>query len=115
MFKRSRNPSGGFSEYYSDLIEQSYDGTDRIVINAYFPLACGGGGFRHWWRQLFGDDANLDKDHIHEMAGNFSRRVKAFCAKSAIPLIAAEAGERKHQIANEYLPEDPSFRGCSWL
>jgi hypothetical protein len=45
------------------------------------------------------------------MAGVFSRRVKAFCAKNAVPLIEARAGERKHQLAEPYLPADPKFRG----
>lgn len=110
-YSASMDPSDAFSEYYSGLIEQSYDCMDRIVINAYFPLASSGGGFRHWWRRLFGDDAKLDKDHIQGMAGDFSRRLTAFCAKSKIPLIRCEAGERKHEIARDYLPEDPNFRG----
>jgi hypothetical protein len=45
------------------------------------------------------------------MAGGFSRRVKAFCDRCAIPLIEARAGKRKHQLAEPYLPTDPKFRG----
>ena len=47
------------SEQYQDLIEDSYDCVDRIVLNAYFPMAQDPGGVRVWWRALFGseDDA----------------------------------------------------------
>ena len=34
-----------FCQYYAPLLENTYDVLDRIVVNAYFALACGGGGF----------------------------------------------------------------------
>jgi len=45
------------------------------------------------------------------MAGSFSRRLQAFCAKQAIPIIEAQASERKHLLAEPYLPKDPKFCG----
>ena len=105
------NPSDAFSDYYSELIEQSYDCIDRIVINAYYPLGQSGGGFRTWWQRLHGNEANLDDRHIQEMAGDFSRRLRAFCAKAKVPFIPCAAGERKHQLAEQYLPKDSNFQG----
>jgi hypothetical protein len=32
------------SERYSDLLQGSYDGADRTVLNAYFPLGNSSGG-----------------------------------------------------------------------
>jgi hypothetical protein len=32
---------------------------------------------RLWWRRLYGDDSNLDDEHLREMAGTFSRRLHA--------------------------------------
>ena len=49
-----------------------------------------GGGMRSWWRNLHGDDS-LDDKHLREMAGTFSRRLHAFCAKQGIPIIAARS------------------------
>src|SRR5439155_246840 len=49
--------------------------------------------------------------HLRDMAGSFSRRLHAFCVREAIPLIAAAPGERKHELAQPYLPNDPQFRG----
>ena len=45
------------------------------------------------------------------MAGTFSRRLHAFCAKQGIPLIEAQARDRKHQLAQPHLPNDPKFSG----
>jgi hypothetical protein len=45
------------------------------------------------------------------MAGTFSRRLRAFCAQNSIPIIEAQAGERKHQLAEPLLPTTPKFEG----
>ena len=103
--------SDAFSEYYAELLQGSYDCVDRIVLNAFFPLAQTGGGVRTWWRCLRGDDLTLDDEHLREMAGTFSRRLHAFCAKQGIPLIEAHARARKHQLAQPYLPNNPKFYG----
>jgi len=105
------NPPDELSRYYAELLEGSYDCVDRIVVNAYFPMGQTGGGLRTWWRQLRGSDADLDDHHLRELAGTFSRRVTAYCAKHQIPLIEAQAGDRKHQLAEPHLPKDPNFRG----
>lgn len=105
------NPPDEFSAYYAHLLEGTYDCVDRIVLNAYFPLAQTGGGLRAWWRQLHGTDAQLDDEHLREMAGTFSRRLRAYCTKHCIPLLDTEAGQRKHELAQQHLPQDPKFRG----
>jgi len=100
-----------FSTYYQELLDGTYDCVDRVVLNAYFPLAQSGGGFRTWWRELRGGDDDLDNAHLMRFAGRFARRVRAYAEKQGIPLVYCKAGERKHQIAQEYLPADPNFRG----
>ncbi|MDP3894253.1 hypothetical protein, partial [Nocardioides sp.] len=82
-----------------------------VVLNAYFPLGQTGGGLRSWWRGLRGDDSTLDDAHLREMAGTFSRRVQGFCAKHRIPIIDAQAEERKHELAEPLVPTDPKFCG----
>ncbi len=88
-----------FTEYHAELLDGGYDCMDRLVLNAYFPVGMTGGGVRSWWRLLHGDDSKLDDGRLREMAGTFSRRLSAFCAQQKIPLIAAQAGERKHEVA----------------
>jgi hypothetical protein len=100
-----------FSEYYSDYLDGTYDCADRIVLNGYFRLGCSPGGFRTWWRRLEGSDENLDKTHLMRMAGRFSRRVHAYAKKHNIPIIHCKQGQRKHEIAEQYLPKEPDFTG----
>jgi hypothetical protein len=100
-----------FSARYVDFLSGTYDCVDRIVLNAYFVLAQSGGGFRHWWRTLFGNDDQLDDTHVMRFAGHFSRRVRAFAKKTGIPLIFCDRDERKHEVAEPLIPTDPAFRG----
>jgi hypothetical protein len=100
-----------YSDYYADLLENTYDCVDRIVLNAYFRMGQRAGGFRTWWRQLMGSDANLDNAHLMRMAGRFSRRVRAHAQAHQIPLKDCAPGERKHEIAEEHLPKDSGFTG----
>jgi len=37
------------------------------------------------------------------LPGRFARRVRAWAAANAVPVIECKAGQRKHQIAEEYL------------
>ena len=101
----------GFSARYGDLLYGSYDCVDRIVLNAYYPLGYNPGGFRTWWRRLHGDDEQLDNAHLMRMAGRFARRVRASAAAHGIPVIDCKRGERKHEIAEEYLATHRVDRG----
>ena len=96
----------GFSERYGDLLFGSYDCVDRVVLNAYNTLCYAPGGFRTWWRRLHdGSEDQLDNAHLMRMAGRFARRVRASARAHGIPVIDCKRGERKHQIAEEYLAE----------
>ena len=97
-----------FAARYAGLLTGSYDCVDRIVLNACYPLGSSPGGFRTWWRRLIGGsdaeaDAVLDNTHLMRLAGRFARRVRAWAADHAVPVIDCTAGERKHLIAEEYL------------
>jgi hypothetical protein len=100
-----------FTSYHEELLDGDYDCVDRIVINAYFDLAQSGGGFRSWWRKLMGSDETLDRAHLERMAGRFKRRLEGYTKKNKIPFLYCEAGERKHEKASPYIPQDPSFKG----
>jgi hypothetical protein len=92
------NPTDEFSSYYAELLEGTYDCVDRVVLNAYFPMGQTGGGLRTWWRQLHGSDANLNDGQLRDMAGTLSRRLRAYCARHKVPVIDAEADQRKHEL-----------------
>jgi hypothetical protein len=99
------------SQTYAELLDGVYDCPDRIVLNAYFSIGHNPGGFRLWWRELYGSEENLDNEHLMRMAGRFSRRVRAYGQKQGIPVIDCKGGVRKHEIAQEYLPADPELKG----
>ncbi len=100
-----------FSRYYAEFLTGAYDCLDRIVLNGYFRLAHSPGSFRTWWRTLKGSDADLDNAHLMRIAGRVSRRVRAYAQAAQIPLIDCAAGERKDELAQPYLPTDPTFVG----
>ena len=89
---------------YSQLLDGTYDCVDRIVLNAYNRFCYSAGGFREWWRRLMnGSDEQLDNAHLMRMAGRFSRRVRGFAKAHQIPVIDCRRGQRKHDLAEDYL------------
>lgn len=101
----------GFSRCYEALLTGVYDCVDRIVVNAYYPIAQSGGGFRGWWRKLFGSDETLDDTHLMRLAARFSRRLRAWAKRHGVPFVDARRDDRKHEIAEQHRPADPKFRG----
>jgi hypothetical protein len=99
------------SKRYADLLTGSYDCVDRIVLNAYFRMGHDPGGFRIWWRALTGSDETLDNTHLMRMAGRFSRRVRGYAQAKGIPVVDCSVGERKHELAEEYLAKTKITRG----
>jgi hypothetical protein len=60
------------SSRYAELLTGSYDCVDRIVLNAFFRMGHGPGGFPVWWRALTGSEETLDNAHLMRLAGRFS-------------------------------------------
>jgi hypothetical protein len=100
-----------FTNRYEEFLDGTYDCVDRIVINAYLPGVGGGGGFRNWWRSLYGSEDQLDKEHLMRMAGRFSRRLRGWAQANGIPVIDCDRGEKKHLTAEQYLSEHKVGRG----
>jgi hypothetical protein len=96
---------------YQDLLSGSYDCVDRIVLNGYFRMAHNPGGFRVWWRALTGSDETLENTYLMRLAGRFSRRVRGYAKAHAIPVIDCPAGQRKHDLAEEYLAKTTVTQG----
>ncbi len=99
------------SDRCADLLTGSYDCVDRIVLNAYFRMGHDPGGFRLWWRALTGSDDTLENTYLMRMAGRFSRRIRGFAKATGIPVVDCPAGERKHEMAEEYLANTKITQG----
>ena len=100
-----------FSSQYKEILEGGYKCIDRVVVKGYHGSGHHGGGFRNWWRCLYGTDENLDNAHLMRMAGHFSRSVKAFCERNKIPIEYYLSKERKHEQAEVCIPERKDFCG----
>jgi hypothetical protein len=101
----------GLSQRYRELLIGWYDCVDRIVLNAYFPLGLSPGGFRVWWRRLHGgSDQQLDNTHLMRFAGRTARRLRTWGAANHVPVIVCERGERKHDLAEQYLATHPAVQ-----
>lgn len=98
-------------DLYQDLLANSYDCVDRIVLNGYFRQAHSAGGFRVWWRQLYGSDENLDNTHLMRLAGRFARRVRGYAKAHGIPVVDVPPGKRKHELAEQYLAQTSATQG----
>src|SRR5215469_9232755 len=99
------------SDRYADLLTGSYDCVDRIVLNGYFRMGHDPGGFRLWWRALTGSDETLDNTHLMRLAGRFSRRIRGYAKAHGIPVVDCPAGQRKHDLAEEYLAKTKVTQG----
>ena len=104
----------GLSTLYRDLLGGSYDCVDRIVLNAYFRMGHDPGGFRVWWRALTGSDETLENAYLMRLAGRFSHRIRGYAKAQNIPVIDCPAGQRKHDLAEEYLAKTTVPRACFW-
>jgi len=58
-----------------------------------------------------GCDEQLDNAHLMRMAGRFSRRVRGFAKAHGLPVIDCRRGERKHDLAEDYLATHTVKRG----
>src|SRR5688572_3736475 len=82
-----------------------------MVVNAYYPLGQTGGGIRHWWRLWKGNDKTLSDAGMKAVAGDFARRLKAWCQQRNVPWIECHGDLEKHVLAESLLPRNPKFRG----
>jgi hypothetical protein len=58
-----------FARDHAPHLANAHDVADRIVVNGYFAMGCGPGGFRQWRQELHGvcanlDDANLPREKV---------------------------------------------------
>jgi len=102
-----------FTAHYEAQINWHYDCIDRIVLNGMHQFGQTPGGFRLWWRDLFGKEENLSDEGMRKLAGNFSRRIYAWTRKQGVPLIESRKGERKDELAAAYVQqaEEARLRG----
>src|SRR5260370_35112877 len=69
------------------------------------------GGFGVGWRARTGSDEMLENSLLRRLAGRFSRRIRGYAKAHGIPGIDCSAGQRKHELAEEYLAKTTVTQG----
>ena len=64
-----------------------------------------------WWRTLAGSDETLENACLMRMAGRFSRRIRGYAKAHDIPVVDCSAGQRKHELPEEYLAKTKVTQG----
>ena len=108
------NTPDDFSQYHAELLDGIYDCVDRIVLNAFFSMGQTGGGMRSWWRNLHGDDSQLDDKHLREMAGTFSRRYTPSAPSKGFRSSRHGPGSESTSWPSHTCPRIRHFAACSW-
>ena len=60
---------------------------------------------------LTGSDETLENAYLMRLAGRFSRRIRGYAKAHCIPVIDCSAGQRKHDLAEEYLAKTTVTQG----
>jgi hypothetical protein len=66
-----------------------------------------------WWRALTGSDETLENTYLMRLAGRFSRRIRGYAKAHGIPVIDCSVGQRKHELAEEYLAKTTVTQGVT--
>src|SRR5271157_4438759 len=106
----------GLSDLYQDLLADSYDCVDRIILNASFRMGHSPGGFHVWWRALTGSDDTLDNTHLMRLAGRFSRRLRGYAKATVFLSLTAPVGNENTTLPRIISPRPRSPGDCfsSW-
>jgi hypothetical protein len=90
---------------------------DKIVLNADSQGA-GSRRFLLWWRAPTVSEETLDGTHLMRMAGCFCRRIHGYTGIRTLtktakgnPVVHCPAGERKYELAKEYLTKTNITQG----
>jgi hypothetical protein len=100
------------SDRYAELLIGSYDCVDRIVLNAFFRMGHGPGGFRVWWRALTGSEETLGNTHLMRMAGRFSRRIQDMQKPMAFRWSIVQPGSASMSSPKNTWPRPISRKAC---
>ncbi len=60
---------------------------------------------------LTSSERTLDNTHLMRMAGRFSRRIYGYAKANGIPVVQCLTGQRKHELAEEYLAKSTITQG----
>jgi len=87
---------------------------DRLFLNLYVPMLQTEGGIAWYWRHHRGYQF-ASSSLMGSMTEAFVRRIKAFAEREGVDLITFRKGQRKEDIAHEYLERFEGEEGVLFI
>lgn len=87
---------------------------DRMYLNLYVPMLQTEGGVAHFWRKHRGY-AFASSALMAPMTAAFISNIEAFAEREGVPIVQFEKGQRKEDVAKEYLSRFSDEEGVLFI
>lgn len=87
---------------------------DRMYLNLYVPILQREGGIAHFWRSHRGSRFPSGAQ-MGPMSSAFVRSIERFAKQEGVPLIRFKRGERKDEVAKQYLRDFQAEEGVVFI
>ena len=90
-----------FVQCYSRYIDFCYEIFDRILLKGYIPLVQRENGMVYFLKEIRGIKC-ISTEALRNLTMGFIQRVKCYAEEKQIPVVIAERGASKLEIAEKY-------------
>jgi hypothetical protein len=87
---------------------------DRMYLNLYVPMLQTEGGIAHFWRDHRGYDF-ASSALMEPMTKRFISAIESFANQEGVEMVVFEKGQRKEDLAKEYLSRFPGEEGVLFI
>ncbi len=102
------------SDILSDHVTLEVESIDRMYLNLYVPVLQTPGGVAWFWKEIRGYQF-ASSALMSPMSRSFIDRIERFAEKEHIDLITFKKGQRKDDVAAEYLAKFPLQEGVLFI
>ncbi|MCP4599343.1 MAG: hypothetical protein GY847_02195 [Proteobacteria bacterium] len=102
------------SSILEEKVKLEVECIDRMYLNGYVPMLQTGGGVSYYLRNHLGH-AIASSVLMAPISRRFVEDIERFCSREAVDLIRFEKGQRKEDIAKEYLKRCPFHDGVLFV
>ena len=102
------------SEVLSEHVALAIEGIDRLYLNLYVPILQNPAGIAHFWLRHRGQKL-ASSALMAPMTAAFISGIERFAKEQSIDLIKFKKGQRKEEVAQEYLARFPDEEGVLFI
>ena len=102
------------NDVLSDHVTLEVECIDRMYLNLYVPLLQTSGGINFYWTEMRGFKF-ASSALMKPMTQEFVARIEEFASREHIDIISFEKGQRKEDVAAEYLARFPLEEGVLFI